>query len=317
MSYGERRGITVINNPSKIYIFSLAKKTQTKVNANKHLYLNVSLQSKSNNLLPSTKNKSRGCFSKSQPINVTKVANRASCSIIKLETFWHHTTEHSRWFRSLFIIRRALKVGDRLPSLRHHVNTFKVLWSLSALCWDRASSGLGEVLRPTEDGEKREGRRPLGGEQRGAGRGEEAASPWQGHSNQCPSVTSHHTGDLELSASLLGAKGIRRISPGVKGERRNTLTTNTVVPTLHILIYPWHGHGSFAVSTGSIRIPFSAAKYLRVRKGWCIYVTQSRHNTIRQISDASPSLSLPCRCWLGSHSMLSMQITGVTIQLIW
>ena len=135
-----------------------------------------------------------------------------------------------------------------------------------------------------------------------------------GHSNQCPSVTSHHTGDWVLSWS---EGDFRRISRGVKGERRNTLTTNRVVPVLLILIYP--SHASFAVSAGSIRLPFSAAKYLRVRKGWCIYVTQSRHNTTtRQISDASPSLSsLPCRCWQGSPSMLSMQITRVTIQLIW
>ena len=35
MSYGERRRITVINNPSKKYIFSLEKNPETKVNANK------------------------------------------------------------------------------------------------------------------------------------------------------------------------------------------------------------------------------------------------------------------------------------------
>ena len=44
------------------------------------------------------------------------------------------------------------------------------------------------------------------------------------------------------------------------------MTTNRVVPVLHILIYHL-SLASFAVSAGSIRLPFSAAKYLRVRKG--------------------------------------------------
>ena len=237
------------------------------------------------------------------------MANRTSCSIIKLDTFWHHTTEH-RWLRSLFIIRRALKVGDRLPSLRHqHVNSFKVIWSLSeslSVLWPRRSVETNWGWRLSR--ETREGAETRVGRSEAQGPGAESLT-LPGPGNACH-IESHR--GLGLSASLFRPKGISRISPGVKRERRNTLTGWSQYYTFWSIP---HSLPHLQWVLGSIRLPFSAAKYLRVRKGWCIYVTQSRHNTTRQISDASPSLSLPC--WQGSPSMLSMQITGVTIQLIW
>lgn len=104
------------------------------------------------------------------------------------------------------------------------------------------SSGLGGVSRPTEDGDwaerEREGAETRVGRSEEQGPGAESLTlPGPGNACHIESLRG-----LGLSASLFRAKGISRISPGVKRERRNTLTTSRSITSCR---YPWHG--SFTV----------------------------------------------------------------------